>query len=427
MAVSLFMPHAEADVSQSAPGKHSPRTATAEPTVRVRRRGLRSRFSRVVTAIVVTIVVGIGLTAGLWLVLASRHGTLVVSVGGPDAMRIDGVQVFVDGVKRCSTSPCLVAGLKPGTHKLRVASAGYTSSAQRIVHIRGCETTLESIVLSLSGGGCRLRVVGGDDLTLFINGVGLGTLPQELSDLDPGEYLVRVTGSERFAPFEEQVRLERGDAKTLGPVALRVVRGLARVELGKTAVGARVWLVSSKKRQRLPQLPWDGDIDTDRPYRLVASKAGFPDYEQPVEFKPGEPSRTFVVEFGRGATTEALGSARESPGLSQEPAPTTAERSPGSVAEPPQGATGTLRISSVPEARIFIDGVPRGKSPKSTKVAAGQHTVVFIHEELGRRVVAIKVPPGEIVDAAVSFQADGSAMGRPAANPPGSGFVNPYR
>ena len=174
-------------------------------------------------------------------------------------------------------------------------------------------------------------------------------------------------------------------------------------------------------------MPWDGDIDTDRPYRLVASKAGFPDYEQPVEFKPGEPSRTFVVEFGRGATTEALGSARESPGLSQEPAPTTAERSPGSVAEPPQGATGTLRISSVPEARIFIDGVPRGKSPKSTKVAAGQHTVVFIHEELGRRVVAIKVPPGEIVDAAVSFQADGSAMGRPAANPPGSGFVNPYR
>jgi hypothetical protein len=264
-------------------------------------------------------------------------------------------------------------------------------------------------------------------LALFINGVGLGTLPQELSDLDPGEYLIRVVGNERLAPFEERVRLERGDAKTLGPVALRVIRGLARIELGKNAVGARVWLVSGTERQRLPKLPWEVDIDTDKPYRLVASKVGFPDYDQPIEFEPSTPGRTFVVEFGRVVTTETPRSAPESPDFAQDPAPSTPERLRGSLTEPPQGATGTLRISSVPQARIFIDGIPRGKSPKSVQVAAGRHTVVFVHEALGRRVVTINVAAGETVDAAVGFQAGGPATHKPPADPAGSGFVNPYR
>jgi hypothetical protein len=371
-----------------------------------------------VAAVVATIVIGLCVASVLLLVLAPRHGTLVASVGGPDAIRVDRVEVFVDEVKRCDTSPCLVADLKPGAHKLRVSSAGYASSVQRTVHISGCETTLESIVLSPSSGGCRLRVLGaGDDLALFINGVELGTVPQELSDLDPGEYVVRVTGNERLAPFEERVRLERGDAKTVGPVALRVLRGLARIEPGKNAVGAQVWLVSGTERQRLPRLPWEVDIDTAKPYRLVASRPGFPDYDRPIEFEPGTPGRTFVVEFGRVITTETARSATEPPGPAQDPAPGTPQRPRGSPTEPPQGATGTLRISSVPEALVLIDGVPRGKSPKSVQVPAGRHTVVFVHRELGRRVVTINVGPGETVDAAVGFQAGGSA----------TRFDNPYR
>jgi hypothetical protein len=56
---------------------------------------------------------------------------------------LDALQVSVDGAKRCTSSPCRVAGLEPGAHVVTVSAPGHEASAPNAVSVyRGDEAVL---------------------------------------------------------------------------------------------------------------------------------------------------------------------------------------------------------------------------------------------------------------------------------------------
>lgn len=70
-----------------------------------------------------------------------------------------------------------------------------------------------------------------------------------------------------------------------------------------------------------------------------------------------------------------------------------------------QPAVGHININSFPIAGVVLDGRPLGGTPVvRVPVKAGEHTVVFVHPELGRKLQRVRVHPGGTVLAAVRFR-----------------------
>src|SRR4029079_14892442 len=82
---------------------------------------------------------------------------------------------------------------------------------------------------------------GGRELGVFVDGREVGAPPISLDDVAPGRHLVRVQGPERlYEPYEDSVKLEAGERRSLGPVRLHVLRGHLDLRAGAGAEGARV-------------------------------------------------------------------------------------------------------------------------------------------------------------------------------------------
>ncbi|MBN1605747.1 MAG: PEGA domain-containing protein [Polyangiaceae bacterium] len=341
--------------------------------------------------------VAVLLLAALILLVMPKSGTLIVTVAGPNNRRIDTVEVFVDGAKKCPFSPCKIEGLDKGAHTIRVAAAGYADTADKVVEVG--KETIVPFELTRASEGTGIRVTAeGTGLKLFVDGREVGPLPQELTDLTPGDHVIRVGGNDRYAPYEEHVSVETDKVKTIGPLQLKVVKGLAMIEAGANAEGAKVLLVSGSERRPIPKLPIKLDIRTDKSYRLVAIKKGFANFQQPIEFEPGKAEKTFVVELTAGdAQEESVAVA------SSHSARRTATRSSSAPRSSAKGATGTLNINSIPASTILLDGTPKGSTPKvGLKVSAGPHTVLFINKGV-RKAVSVNVPAGGKVTAATRF------------------------
>jgi hypothetical protein len=83
----------------------------------------------------------------------------------------------------------------------------------------------------------------------------------------------------------------------------------------------------------------------------------------------------------------------------------TAEKKPDDKA-PKSAATGegTLNINSIPVANVVLDGRPIGSTPLvGLKVAAGPHSVIFVHPEKGRKAAGATVTAGKTSTVAVRF------------------------
>jgi len=64
--------------------------------------------------------------------------------------------------------------------------------------------------------------------------------------------------------------------------------------------------------------------------------------------------------------------------------------------KPASVANGTLNLNSIPPATVVVDGRPVGPTPiLGLSVAAGAHTIVFVHPEKGRSVKMATVEAGE--------------------------------
>lgn len=342
-----------------------------------------------------------------------RQGGLVVAVAGPGKKQVDTVQVFVDGHKQCDTSPCVVRDLSAGTaHIVKIKAPGYASPADQPVSIKAGEDVVVNIDLTPSSGGAGLKVTAaGSGLKLWVDGKEIGSLPQEVKDITPGEHTIKVGGNDRYETYEEKVNVPSDEQKVIGPLKLKVLRGVASIEPGSNADGAKVMLVSGSEKRALTKLPTRIDIATDKDWKLVATRKGYAEFETPLSFDTGEAERTFRIDLsksGQDAAEEAPRAAAAPRSVSAPPVthkkPAEPTPAPAKTAAKPAAGQGTLNVNSIPVSNVIVDGRPMGSTPKmGLSVAAGTHTVVFVHPEHGRKVVTVTVGAGQAATAATRF------------------------
>lgn len=353
----------------------------------------------------------VSLVAAMVVFFIPRKGTLVVTVAGPGNKSVDAVQVFVDGNKRCDTSPCRVTELATGTHMVKVTAAGFQPTAEQGVKVETGEDAVLNVTLSRASDGTGIKVSAdtAGAVKLYVDGKEIGPLPQELRDMTAGEHVIKIAG-ERYEAWEKRINVEEGQVQSIDP-KLKVVKGLATIKGGTGADGAKVLLVSGSERRPIPKLPIKIDITTDKPWSIVATKAGFEDFKKDISFQDGKAEETFTVDLyekGKAPKPEAP----ETPVATGGQTPTGGTAKP-EVGKPPVGVvekpvaaagTGTLNINSIPVSNVILDGKPMGSTPKvGLSVPAGNHTVVFVHAEHGRKSRVVNVPAGGAATAAVRF------------------------
>jgi serine/threonine-protein kinase len=310
-----------------------------------------------------------------------KQGSLVVTVSGPGNVAVDDVKVTVDDAERCQASPCKIEGLAAGVHIVKVVAKGYPPLAGRAITVASGQDAVMDVTVGSSGGGTGLRVGAlGSYLRLQVDGEDKGALPLEVTTIEPGPHRIRITGNERFAPFEEQVTIQAGQVLEYQP-KLKVLRGRAKLEAGSGADGAHVVLDCTGEDRLLVQLPTSVDISAEKPCTLIATKAGFRDYRQTLVFDEGKAEKTFTVKLDRA----------EGADVSEGPA--------GKAL----GGNGTIMINSVPPSTVVVNGRPLGMTPTSTQVPPGNYNVMFVHPQHGRKSVSVRVTPGGKAVASVTF------------------------
>jgi serine/threonine-protein kinase len=357
--------------------------------------------------LVLLVVVLAGIGAGGFFLMKGKPGSLVVTVAGPGNKPVDGVEIYVDGVKAaCAGSPCRVSELKPGTHLIRVAAAGYPPTADIGVKLQPGEETVQNVELATPNSGTGIKVSAeGRGLKLFIDGKEVGPLPQEDRTMRPGPHKVRIEGGERYEPFEKDVIIEAEQMLTLEP-KLKVKKGLATIKLGNNAEGARVTLGEGDQRRPIPRFPIAVELEAEKSYSIVAEKKGYARFEKRIDFEDGQAEKTFVIDMNSGSSDAPapapgpISGGRSSPS----PSPGPAKPSPGPAAAPAsKGANAALTFTSKPDSMVIFDGRPLGKTPKSATVPPGQHTVVFVHPEHGRKAKIVNVTAGQKATLMVKF------------------------
>jgi serine/threonine-protein kinase len=274
---------------------------------------------------------------------------------------------------------------------VQARAAGYQDTAKTAVLITSGQDAVHNMpMLRASGTGLRVKAEG-TGLMLFIDGREVGPLPQELNDLSPGEHHVKVMG-EHFETWQQSVTVKPDEMLTLGPLKLKVVKGLAMIRDGGNASDARVVLESGDDRRSLPSLPINLHIDTSKPHALVATKKGFEPFRQEMVFEDGVAERTFEIALVPQKDAEEEGS-EEPKAKSPRRRARTRSVAPPSTEE--TTGTATLSFNSIPSSVVVLDGRALGNTPKAgISVSAGNHTVVFIYKEQ-RVTKGVKLAPGE--------------------------------
>lgn len=349
--------------------------------------------------------------AGAFFIMKGKPGSLVVTVAGPGNKPVDGVEIYVDGVKAdCKGSPCRVNELKPGTHLVKATAAGYSATADTAIKITAGEEQVHNATLGSPSDGTGIKVTAeGRGLKLFIDDKEIGPLPQERGDLSPGDHKIRIEG-DRYETFEKTVTVEASGITTVEP-KLKVKKGLVTIKLGENADGASVTLVSGDERRPIPPERFKDralavDLEADKPYSIVAEKKGFASYEKKIDFEDGQAEKTFVVNLmvPNSASREDPAPAPVSHGGGgrTRPAP-AAPAAPAPAAPAAASGNATLTFMSDPPSNLVLDGKPLGKTPKTASVPAGSHTVLFIHPEFGRKAKSIPVAAGQKATVKVKF------------------------
>ncbi len=357
-------------------------------------------------------VVAAAIVAGFFVFGGADPGGLVISVAGPGGKAVPGVTVLLDGKEVCSDSACKVEDLEPGSYVVKATAKGYADMAGKAYEVAAGEQKAINIELTPDGGGTGIKVSSkASGLTLTVDGNKIGSLPQELKELEPGEHKIAITGSPFIEDFEETVTVKEGEILDFEP-ELKLKKGQVSIQLDEESTkGAKVALVVDGKRRSLAStikksksntvkidLPIDG-----KKYQITATRKGYVDFEQDLEFSIENPVQTVDLTLeSEGSDTEV----DEAPvaGPAPRPRPTGGSVAPSPAPKPAASGNGTLNINSIPVSNVLLDGRPMGSTPKvGISVSPGAHTVVFIHPQHGRKVYPVTISPGKVSTAAVRF------------------------
>jgi hypothetical protein len=354
-------------------------------------------------------VAGAAVVGLLVLLILPKKGALTVTVaGGPGNKPLAAVEVIVDDRLRCEESPCELTGLKPGTHYVEVRAAGYQTTAKSAVAIVGAQTAVHNVQMIRAGTG--IKVFGeGPGLKLSVDGQELGPLPQELRQMEPGEYVIQVSGGPRYDVFQQRIEVGPDHMTPIGPIKLKVIKGLATIKAGANAEGAEVMLRVGNSRRMLPALPVRLEVETKRAHVLVAKRKGYATFEEPIKFEDGQAETTITIDLSERREVGAKRRSRPTPPStrpSNEPAPepateTAAEEAPATA--PSAITNARLTLTSSPPSNVVLDGKPLGHTPhRDVEVSPGEHRVIFIHGP-ERKAKTVQVAPGSSKTVSVSF------------------------
>jgi hypothetical protein len=388
----MHMPAQAMDYGQPRPPSRMEATAVVHPP--------QSRTGLWIALVAILVLLGGALGAFF---LVPRAGTISVTVNDGKGQAVVQAVVSIDGQKKCDQTPCLVDQVSAGSHDVKVAPINGDPPPDQVVDVTSGRQT--AVVFSLGASatkkGTGIKVAGTQGgVKLFVDDKEIGPLPQEITELSPGDHKVRLVGGDRYAPLEKNVVIGKDEMVDLGSVLLKVIKGKATISLA--TAGARVYLVSGSDRRELPSLPISVDIDTSKTWSLQASKTGYNDYKQDIGFDDGQAEKTYNVELGLKG--QPLPTATNTAVTPPPPVPTTPPTTPATTAAVAPAGDAFLIINSIPPSSAFLDGVPLGMTPRpKMTVKPGGHRVKFMHPELGVREIGVNVGPGETKPVFLKF------------------------
>jgi TonB family protein len=131
-----------------------------------------------IAAAIVLVAAGVA----LGLAVRPRTGTLVVTTAGPgDA----GVEIYVDGRKRCDASYCALTALEPGKHRVTARAKGYRPIPDVEIAVSAGGESHCALMLSRMGATAIRVTAGHEGLSLSIDGKPIGPLPQTVAHFTP--------------------------------------------------------------------------------------------------------------------------------------------------------------------------------------------------------------------------------------------------
>ena len=339
----------------------------------------------------------------IWFMLPKKGSLTVTVAGGPGNKELAAVEVIVNNKVRCRASPCELASLKAGTHYVEVRAAGYQATAKSAVAVIGGQNAVHNVQLIRAGTG--VKVFGeGSGLTLLVDGKEFGPLPQELREMEPGEHVIQVSGGPRYEVFQQRIVIDPDRMTPIGPIKLKVTKGLATIRAGNGADGAEVTLKVGDSRRVLPALPVRLEVETERSHVLIARKKGFASFEEAITFEDGQAEKTIEITLTERSTDMPAGRPRRSGAASGTRADgTEVAEAPEEVAEPEPTGNATLHLTSTPPSNVLLDGKPLGTTPlRGISVEPGTHRVIFIHGA-ERKPKTVEAAPGSDQTVSVSF------------------------
>ncbi|MDI1481120.1 PEGA domain-containing protein [Polyangium sp. y55x31] len=402
-----------------------------------------SKIGIILGAVALVAVIGLGVFMFL-----PKKGSLKIDIQSKGAP-ISKAEIFVDGQKKCDTTPCVVAELGPGEKTVRVIVADLGKDEKVSAVVEAGKETPVMVTLETSGAApatsapaaananvTGLKILAATPNTkVWIDGTEKGVLPVELKDITAGSHKLKFEAGDRYDRLEQTVDIEAGKMKEIGPIKLKVLRGQIVLELATE--GAAVKLVNAKKEEKkIPEKEWKNqpvkiELDPTAGWKLVATKKGLDDFTQDLAFDDGlaeKPIRIALYEPGKAPTNDAVASGSVSgsaSGSATDTGSATGSASTGSTGstgstssgtsstastasggdKAPATGNGTLNINSIPVSKVVLDGRPLGSTPKvGVSVPAGTHTVTFIHPDKGKQTVSVTVKAGETKTAAVKFK-----------------------
>jgi serine/threonine-protein kinase len=289
-----------------------------------------------------------------------------------------------------------------------VTAEGFERTAPQAVIVKSGEDAVHNVTLQapivVAPTGLDIPASSAG-LELSIDGKPVGTLPQKVLDLTPGEHVLEVSGGDRYVEEKKTVKVIEGQVLSLQPFYLGVKRGRAIIEAGDGADEATV-----KLDGKTIKLPHTADLDASRKHTITATRDGYQDFKTDVKFEPGKAERTFSVSLEPSDEAEAEEDEEAAPtrrtsvaSAAKSSRRSTARRSSSASSSSSSSGKGTLNITSSPSAMVILDGRPIGKTPRmGVKVSPGAHSIVFVSDK-GRKRATTKVAAGASKTVSVRF------------------------
>ncbi|MCL2776379.1 MAG: PEGA domain-containing protein [Polyangiaceae bacterium] len=227
--------------------------------------------------------------------MMSLEGTIVVNVSNAKGSTVSRLEVYVDGTKRCDTAPCILTNIPVGVHQVKLLAQGFEPPAERGVTIEWRKSTTLDFTLVTQSAGTGFKAASTQPgVELTVNGKSVGSLPQEIRDLSPGDYKLQFSGY-YYAPLNKTVTITPNEMVDLGDIVLKVVKGAVTIELDTP--GAKVTLVSGTNRKELSDFHKPMEFDANAHWQLEATKSGFENYVQAIRFDDGQAEKTIVIKL----------------------------------------------------------------------------------------------------------------------------------